>query len=238
MENQQPTSIPQSQISTLPGVGNLLKRSCQVYKERFWQLLGTMILCTLLLLLFTALVVGGVVIFGPRPGLAIVITLVLVSAIGSLIIESLRVASLIFIIKEKERKIGIKEALKLGWSKTLSMAWIIFLAVIVTIGGYLLFIIPGIIFLVWFSFPGYVLVVENIKGTKALSRSKFLVKGYWWSVFWRIFVLLFLTGVIYNVLYFAHELLLYISVILLQPFSVVFSFLLYEDLKRLKESLA
>lgn len=92
--------------------------------------------------------------------------------------------------------------------------------------------------MIWFNFATYVLVVENIKGTKALSRSKFFVKGYWWSVFWRSIVLGMLMGIIALVLGFIPIAGGIIGEVLLTPFTIVFGFLLYEDLKRLKEGRA
>ena len=52
--------------------------------------------------------------------------------------------------------------------------------------GFLLLVIPGIIFLVWYQFSMSVLVVEEKKGVPALKASKDLVTGRWFSVFWRI----------------------------------------------------
>ena len=40
----QPIQAIQPQILTLPGIGDLLKRSWQIYKSRFWIFLGIMII--------------------------------------------------------------------------------------------------------------------------------------------------------------------------------------------------
>ena len=44
-------------------------------------------------------------------------------------------------------------------------------------GGFILLIIPGIIFAFWFSLSQHVTVLENTAGTAALTRSKALMKG-------------------------------------------------------------
>ncbi|MBI4281172.1 hypothetical protein HY628_03165 [Candidatus Uhrbacteria bacterium] len=52
--------------------------------------------------------------------------------------------------------------------------------------GFLLFVIPGFIFLNWFSFARYaVLIDESSPGSEALRLSKNLVNGRFWSIAWR-----------------------------------------------------
>ena len=48
--------------------------------------------------------------------------------------------------------------------------------------GSLFFLIPGIIFSVWFIFGDFVLIDEDIRGVKALLRSKKYVEGRWFYV--------------------------------------------------------
>lgn len=68
------------------------------------------------------------------------------------------------------------------------LALAILLSVIMFI-GFLLFIIPGVIFMVWFAFAYYVLIRENTPILGALKRSKELTKGRWWQIFFRIVML-------------------------------------------------
>jgi len=94
--------------------------------------------------------------------------------------------SVIFVLRDPEIKAwdAFKKGLRLFWR----YLWIIILMTVITTVGYLLFIIPGIIFSIWFTFAMYVLLVENTGGTKALGRSRQLVKGFWWTVFARLLV--------------------------------------------------
>ena len=57
---------------------------------------------------------------------------------------------------------------------------------LVMFGGALLLIIPSIIFVVWFCFAMQELIYENKRGVKALSSSKDLVAGRWWTIFVRL----------------------------------------------------
>lgn len=66
------------------------------------------------------------------------------------------------------------------------------LASFVAFAGFVLFVIPGIIFSVWFSFTVYILVNEGISGRMALLKSRNYVRGYWWPVFGRMLILVLL----------------------------------------------
>ena len=55
----------------------------------------------------------------------------------------------------------------------------------IVMGGYLLFIIPGIIISIWFSVATFIFVIEERKGMTALLYSRHLVSGHWWGVFLR-----------------------------------------------------
>ena len=61
--------------------------------------------------------------------------------------------------------------------------------------GFILFIVPGIIWAVQYNFSLYTCLVEGKKGWSALRRSKEIVKNYWWTtarrlVFWGIIAML------------------------------------------------
>lgn len=121
----------------MPGIGNLLERSWEIFKARFWTLAGIMALGILLRVLFViaAVIIAVVAGFGIKDLLGQVpellirgwlsffttfIPVFLVVMAGLWIIYIWITASLISAIKEKERKIGIGETLKLGWPKAFS----------------------------------------------------------------------------------------------------------------------
>lgn len=60
------------------------------------------------------------------------------------------------------------------------------LAGLIVIGGTLLFIVPGIIFAVWYAFVLYSVVLDNKRGLEALRASKAVVTGRWLAVLWRL----------------------------------------------------
>ena len=85
----------------------------------------------------------------------------------------------------KETK-PIGEELKTNVSLILPAALVSILTGLAVFGGFLLLIVPGIIFAMWFAFSLYALLLDDKHGTEALKYSKQLVNGRWWSVFWRI----------------------------------------------------
>jgi len=224
------------QITSLPGIGDLLGRSWQIYKARIGVFIGIMILPALLLLLFSILLL----IPSLRLNFPTLIFFIPFIFLTFIIIQIWASVSLLYAIKEREEKIGIKEAFAKGWHKIISYFWISLLAGCIILVGFLLFIIPGIIFAVWFGLAVYVLVVEGLTGTKALSRSKQLVSGYWWPVFGRVLVILAISFVL-NLISSALNIpsIVYSIISLFSaPFFLTYYFLIYEDLKKLKEGVA
>ncbi|MCC7357726.1 hypothetical protein IT408_04470 [Candidatus Uhrbacteria bacterium] len=80
-----------------------------------------------------------------------------------------------------------KEIQKKAWSLFWPMLWIGLLQGIVTLGGVLLLIIPGIFIGFAVTFAPYYLLDENKRGLTSLSASLALVKGRWWATWWRLF---------------------------------------------------
>lgn len=66
--------------------------------------------------------------------------------------------------------------------------WVAILTALYVLGGFLLLIIPGIIFTVWYGFTFYTVAIDGKRGTEAMRASKLLVKGRWWSVVWRLII--------------------------------------------------
>lgn len=147
---------------------------------------------------------------------------------------------MLYLIKEREQVITIKQAFGKAWHKIPSYYWLSFLNGLIIIGGFMFFFIPGLLFAVWFSLATYVLIAEDKKGMNALFRSKQLVKGYWWKVSSRLGVILSVAMIIILPVALISEA-LHISFVgqifgwLVTPLISIFIFLIYEDLKRVKE---
>lgn len=111
----------------------------------------------------------------------------------------------------------------------------------------LLLIIPGIVFAIYYSFAIFVLLYEGLAFTKALKRSKGLIKGYWWAVFGRLLFLIVAYYILVIVLSIPSTLMpqgswgqmlwsLMISVFnwLIGPLFMLYSYLMYKDLVVIK----
>lgn len=111
----------------------------------------------------------------------------------------------------------------------------------------LLLIIPGIIFGVFYSFALYLLVFEDVRGMNAIKRSKALVTGYWWAVFGRtMFVILvamlisFVLSIPFvfmsqgTIIYSIYNSLQSIVWAIVTPVFMIFSYLMYKDLRHIK----
>jgi len=180
---------PTSAISKLPDPVALLENAWNIYKQRVWVFAGILLIPIVLSLL--EYILGSLFLnrltldIGAWKVFSIIIAdLLLLLAI--FLISLWGQVSLLYAIKDSEEKINIIEAYKRGKSKIFSYWWISILTGIIIAAGILLLIIPGIIFAVWFAFALFILVVEGLKGTKALRKSKEYVRGRWWSVFIRI----------------------------------------------------
>lgn len=67
--------------------------------------------------------------------------------------------------------------------------------------GFLLFVIPGILFSVWFIFTLYGVAIDNKKPIEALRWSRHLIRGRWWATLWRLLVPTLFYGVIFSVVF-------------------------------------
>jgi hypothetical protein len=111
----------------------------------------------------------------------------------------------------------------------------------------LLLIVPGVIFLVFFSFAIFSFVYEGYRRSAALARSKELVNGNWWPVFSRLLILLVVVIIFsssYDPLYHLNSSIWYqlsiqivyplLSVFVINLLWVIYLFLTYNDLIAIK----
>lgn len=92
-------------------------------------------------------------------------------------------------------RVSIGRTYQYALRKLPAILWITILTSIVTLIGFILLIIPGIIAFVRLALAPPVVVVEDVRGTKAIGRSWRLTKGH----FWRLLGLLILSGLIAGV---------------------------------------
>ncbi|MBI2062359.1 MAG: hypothetical protein HYT64_01580 [Candidatus Yanofskybacteria bacterium] len=121
---------------------------------------------------------------GSIAGAIIIVLLTVILAVTSVILSAIAFISLAYLFNGKE-VFTFSEYIKLGLKKFWPYAWIIFLTSFLVLGGYMLLIVPGIMFSIWFGLAFYALIIEDRKGMGALLRSKHLVSGKFWKTAWR-----------------------------------------------------
>ncbi|MCL4353451.1 hypothetical protein M1615_03240 [Patescibacteria group bacterium] len=252
-------SSPQSAISPpalkkLPGVTAILQQAWELYKKRFWTFLGIMIIPLLVFVGLAAVAVAGGVL-----GIMLIFSKILAGGIGFLILlaivyilvfsisQAWGQTALLYAIKDSQEGIGVTRAYGRGRRKIFSYWWITFLTGFITAGGYLLLVVPGIIFAVWFSLALFILIDEDLKGMEALLKSREYVKGIWSGVFWRFVfggglyaITFFILEKIFGLLEipYAGLIILFINGLFLIPLLMSYSFLVYRNVKALKGEIA
>ena len=111
--------------------------------------------------------------------------------------------------------------------------------------GLLFLVIPGLFLLVKFAVSIPALVVEDRRGTKAMSRSYELTGGHFWHVAGTVLLAAIITGIVSGILtapfsssgWFLRAIAASIAQIVTAPFTALVSVLVYLDLRARKESL-
>jgi hypothetical protein len=140
--------------------------------------------------------------------------------------------------------VDIEASYRWGLSRFGSVLLVAVLVGIVVGVGFLLLIIPGFIFLVFLSVSEPALIVENRRGTEAMSRSWNLVRGHFWHALVVILVAAIITGVIQGIIsavggdnWFVRWIFTAIAQIITAPFTALVTVLLYLDLRARTEAL-
>ncbi len=143
--------------------------------------------------------------------------------------------------------VDIDASYKWGFARFGSVLLISILVGLVVLVGLILIVIPGLIFAVMLSVAIPALVVENLRGTDAMSRSWNLVKGHFWHAVGVIIVAGIITAVVGGIVgaiggvfgdnWFLSWIFQAIAQIITAPFAAIVSVLLYLDLRARREAL-
>lgn len=250
MENENQASVVSSE-GKLPGVFALLDETSTIYKSKLKLFISIAIVPQLIMLLLTFIIyLGGIPEFSPN-GLFLKVILGILGILVVLLFLFFVVWSttaLLYAAKEKGNT-NFKESYKKSLPYLVPVFVVSFLSGLISLGGFLLFIIPGVIFSVWFSFISYIIINEDIKGFNALLKSREYVKGRWWGVFGRFLAFGALMAIVYIVI------IAFMAVIrfvfpgiggileqifgvfinaVIAPLQIIFGFVLYEKIKNIK----
>ncbi len=213
----------------------LIKESFEVYKKKIKPIL------LLLLISVVGIAMLGVLIAATVLGTLMVEGSVVILLLASISLCLVFVFWLIFIgfsfliLVVKPVGTKLKEIFQEAWKKFWQYFWVVILSSFFLILSSLFLIIPGIIVGIYLSFYSYAFIIEGEKGMNALKRSWALVKGNWWKIFGRIILLNIVFGIVFAIVGLANDLLSTIFQFLSMPFGIIFSYLLYLELKKSKE---
>ncbi len=248
--NPSPISKLDQPIASLKKPTELLSEAWELYKVRWKTLLGIVVAPVLLMIFagmifFVGLWSSGMMdkaspesLFSDNISLAFSIFAVFLFLFFILIaiIQIWSQVALIYAIKEN-KDMGIKEAYQKSKNKIKQFFWVSILVGFITMGGFILFAIPGFIFAVWFSFAIFIVITEDLKGMDAVLKSREYVRNYWWAVFWRF---LFMYLVMFGIMIVASVGLILIPIlgnlvsIALTPLIMIYLFLIYDNLRKVK----
>jgi hypothetical protein len=140
---------------------------------------------------------------------------------------------------------GVEQSYRFGFHRLGSVLLVSVLVGLATIGGLILFIIPGIWIGIRLCVSIEALVVEGRRGTEAMGRSWGLVGGHWWHAFGTVVVGGLLTGIVNALItspfgatgWFVQAVAAAVATVVTLPYSALVGVLLYLDLRARKESL-
>jgi hypothetical protein len=166
----------------------IITKSVETYQANWKKFLPYMIM-----IFIPALLTGFAGLFSPLNlesnftlGLWLYIALVIVFSIFTIWFSSALVKTIAAAIENKKMNEPKKEILD-AKKYIIPIILASILTGIIIFLGVIFFVIPGIIFAIWFAFISYEIILEDKKIMESLRNSKALVTGRWWAVLWRLF---------------------------------------------------
>ena len=170
--------VTQTPLAKPMDLGAILDGAFSLYRRHFAVLVGAVGILTVPLALLA-------IPFGPFALLLTGLAGLVTPAVGALVVGDVAVG--------REPTIGGV------WSRLGRLVVPLVLTGILTwivVGiGFILLIIPGVLFYVWFALSAQAIAIEDRRYTGAMGRSRELVSGSWWRVFGILLVILIVTSI-------------------------------------------
>jgi hypothetical protein len=143
------------------------------------------------------------------------------------------------------REVDVKASYRYAFSRIWGLIGLALLIGLVVGVGFILFIIPGIIFLVFLSVSVAGFIIERLGAVDSMKRSWRLVGGHWWHTFGVIIVAAILAGIVNGILtaiggssFLGSWIFSSIAQIITAPWVALVYVLLYIDLRARHEGLS
>lgn len=184
---QQTESSTITQVIKLPSINQLFSESWLLFRKTIWQYLKFLLIGTALIILLVIPLAILPLIFPTLKDYMIVFILVF-----SVILEITFMPLFTFImviVVDSATKVPVWKTVKVGRSFILSILAVTLISGMITGAGTFAFIVPGIAFLVFFTFIPFVVVLERKRMIEALKRSYYLAKAHFWQLFIRLLII-------------------------------------------------
>lgn len=138
----------------------------------------------------------------------------------------------------------IGETFKKGLKVLPSFAILSLLTIIAYMGSFTLLFFPGIILAMGLSVAWYICAIEGVSACKAISTSWYITKGYKWSIFGRLLLLMLMVwGIVFALAIFNLVPILGLWTIpvqfalnfILTPYALAYFYCIYEDLREIRK---
>lgn len=172
------------------------------------------------------------------------VALFLVSFVVMFLVTISTTVAQFIVLKDNNPKQGLGESIKkslpyLGNYFIFSVAYVLLLMI-----GFILLVIPGIIFMIWFSFGYLAIIFDDAGSIESFKKSRSLVKGYWWAVagrlsFWILVSFIVTMAVAIAGLLVGGELAAILSnliALIIGPVGYAYYAVVYQDLKKIKNA--
>lgn len=236
-------------------LGSLLEDSWKIYKKNFSHLIKTYLY---VLIGFIPMIATAILFFAYSKSFSflpwilqvvsgVVLVYAAVFSLGFLIYMAVNSYIGMFIAIKKDFSLSPKENIEKAKKYFWSYIVISFLTFILILFWFFMFIIPAIVFSIFYSMAIYALIFEDKREMDAISRSKELITGKFWPVFGRILVLfaivIIVSGIFSSLRSMSDEGSLWFSLMslleqvvgfILTPFYLVYNYLIFKDLSEKK----
>ena len=237
------------------GVGEILDVALAVYRRHafaLWRVVAVVV--ALPAALNGALAVAARQVGDRKQNSGSLLLLELLVIVVSLVATSLATAAAYRLVADAYlgRPVDPDASLRFGLRRLGSVIWVSILFGLGLFAGLLLLVVPGIFVTVAWSIATPVLLAENLRGSRAIRRSRALVRGRWWPCAAVVYLMYLLELIVYfgilfvitklvdtsgnDSLLFAEEgVTSLIASTLVLPFHVAVTTVLYIDLRVRKE---
>lgn len=225
---------PDGPFGELAEIDQLLNVSWMIYRRRAGALIGLSVFSFFLALFVFVFMVGVaylISLFRESAQIPLLVGGATTGALGSIIVFCWGQAAGVLAVTDESR--GFLDALGEGWRRLWDFIWLYSAAGFIILGGFMLFVVPGVLLLVWFGFSQFLLAEGKEKGMRSLLASKEYVRGIWGQVFLRLLVIWLISAGVGSVPFIGS-----IISILAMPFMTIYVYLTYESAKMTKGKIA